>query len=319
MAKTNCPICENGNCDGALEPLVAHYNCPRCGIFDVVGTARGLLPDAFQRKLINRSTLSHLVRLAQSSKNNFKIYEEDFPRYQNARDMSKPREQADNLILWIGANQASPDAFATSQMPLLAATVGTAVSGSGEAALCWLLDYLKEERLIDEHGSPPQGSASLKLQMRGWDRFEELQRSSTSSRLAFMAMKFNDETIERVLQNCFKPAVANAGFELRALNETQPAGLIDNQIRAAIRRARFVVADLSHDNNGAYFEAGFAEGIGVPVIYTCERNKFEAKKTHFDTNHMVTIPWDVQELPEAGRNLTATIRATFPADANRGA
>jgi nucleoside 2-deoxyribosyltransferase len=124
--------------------------------------------------------------------------------------------------------------------------------------------------------------------------------------------------MDQVLQNCFKPAVAQTGFELRALNETQPAGLIDNQIRAAIRRARFVVADLTHDNNGAYFEAGFAEGTGVPVIYTCERIKFEAKKTHFDTNHMVTIPWHVDALEEAGHNLTATIRATFPAAADRG-
>ena len=51
-----------------------------------------------------------------------------------------------------------------------------------------------------------------------------------------------------------------------------------------MRGARFVIADLSHDNNGAYFEAGFAEGIGLPVVYTCEVKKFEAKKTHFDTN-----------------------------------
>lgn len=84
---------------------------------------------------------------------------------------------------------------------------------------------------------------------------------------------------------------------------------------AAIRSARFVVADLTHDNNGAYFEAGFAEGLGVPVIYTCEAQKFKEKKTHFDTNHMHTVPWDITNLDEAGRLLTATIRNTLPADA----
>src|SRR5258707_1176980 len=83
------------------------------------------------------------------------------------------------------------------------------------------------------------------------------------------------------------------------------------------RRVRFVVADLTHDNNGAYFEAGFAEGIGLPVVYTCEREKFEAKKTHFDTNHMVTIPWDNKNLEDAGNRLTATIRATLPGEADR--
>jgi len=60
-----------------------------------------------------------------------------------------------------------------------------------------------------------------------------------------------------------------------------PATLLGPVAHAAIRTARFVIADLTHDNNGAYFEAGFAEGLGLPVIYTCEAGKFDAKKTHF--------------------------------------
>ena len=38
-----------------------------------------------------------------------------------------------------------------------------------------------------------------------------------------------------------------------------------------IRDAKFVIADLTHDNNGAYWEAGYAEGLGKPVIYICEK------------------------------------------------
>src|SRR6266478_4852346 len=99
-----------------------------------------------------------------------------------------------------------------------------------------------------------------------------------------MALQFGDAILDQVDATCFKPAVLRTGFELRVMNEKQAAGLIDNQIRAAIRGARFVVADLTHDNNGAYFEAGFAEGLDLKVIYTCEEKKFLAKKTHFDTN-----------------------------------
>jgi len=105
------------------------------------------------------------------------------------------------------------------------------------------------------------------------------------------------------------------GFELRILTDGQGAGLIDNQIRAAIRRAAFVIADLSHDNNGAYFEAGFAEGIGLHVIYTCRADIFKEKKTHFDTNHMVTIPWDPLDMPAAAEQLKNMIRATLPTKA----
>lgn len=80
-----------------------------------------------------------------------------------------------------------------------------------------------------------------------------------------MAMEFNDE-MDCVFKDRFKPAVGAAGFKLPDLREGQPAGLIDNQLRVALRTSRFVIADLTHGTNGAYWEAGFAEGLGRPVI-----------------------------------------------------
>ncbi len=53
-----------------------------------------------------------------------------------------------------------------------------------------------------------------------------------------------------------------------------------------------MIAELSHDNSGAYWEAGYAEGLGKPVIYICEQKKFDEKGTHFDTNHCTTVFWD---------------------------
>jgi nucleoside 2-deoxyribosyltransferase len=61
------------------------------------------------------------------------------------------------------------------------------------------------------------------------------------------------------------------------------AGVIDNILRAQICDAAFVLVDLTHDNTGAYWEAGYAEGLNTPVIYLCEQAKFDMAKTHFDT------------------------------------
>ncbi len=83
-------------------------------------------------------------------------------------------------------------------------------------------------------------------------------------------------------------------------------------MRVEIRASDFVVADLTHDNLGAYWEAGYAEGLGKPVIYTCKRSKFDSTKTHFDTNHHLTIIWDEADSEDAGLQLTETIRATLP-------
>jgi hypothetical protein len=86
-----------------------------------------------------------------------------------------------------------------------------------------------------------------------------------------MAMKFGDATLNDVVENHFRPAVARAGFNLRLLTDEQPAGLIDDQLRAAILGSRFLISDLTHGNQGAYWEAGFAEGLGLPVVYTCSK------------------------------------------------
>jgi hypothetical protein len=264
---------------------------------------------------INRSVLSHVIRDSQRDKP-WLIFEEDLPGFRNLGSPPTPREQVENLILWIGDNQKSPEEWTSDAKEALAATVGSPIS-LNEGAFDWLINEVKEECWFSVHPSGIHGKLGFRLSMKGWNFYEQLLHKRTVSRIAFMAMKFGDPTLENVFQNCFKAAVADAGFELRPVTEGQGAGLIDNQIRAAIRSARFVVADLSHDNNGAYFEAGFAEGLGLPVIYTCEASKFTEKKTHFDTNHMVTIPWDVADLGSAAKKLTATIRNTLPAEADR--
>ncbi len=163
----------------------------------------------------------------------------------------------------------------------------------------------------------PAGKLGLQLGIKGWDRYELLKKATVESRTAFMAMKFGDAELDRVVEEYFKPAVARTGFELRKLSDKQPAGLIDDQIRAAILSGRFVIADLTHGNHGAYWEAGYAEGLGRPVIYSCEYDVWNDKKTHFDTNHLVTIIWNRSDLDKAGNDLTATIRATLRAEARQ--
>jgi len=128
-------------------------------------------------------------------------------------------------------------------------------------------------------------------------------------------MQFGDARLDEAVSDHFKPAVAATGFSLQLLTDAQGAGCIDDQLRVRIRTSSFVIADLSHANRGAYWEAGFAEGLGKPVIYTCEKSLWESQSTHFDTNHLVTIIWDPDNLPDAAIRLKATIRATLPDEA----
>ncbi len=83
-------------------------------------------------------------------------------------------------------------------------------------------------------------------------------------------------------------SIGETGFDLRLLIDQPKAGVIDNRLRIEIRRSRFVIADLTHHNHGAYWEAGIGEGLGIPVIYTCRRDVLIGESNemiHFDTRN----------------------------------
>lgn len=155
------------------------------------------------------------------------------------------------------------------------------------------------------------------LTLSGWTEVDRLQAERAKpGNWAFMAMPFGDSRLDGIVTDHFVPAVKAAGFELRRLDEGQPAGLIDDQLRVRLRTAVIVVADLTNGNRGAYWEAGFAEGLGTPVVYTCEKAVFDGleagRRTHFDTNHLVTVLWEDGKLEEAANRLKAIVRATLP-------
>ena len=152
----------------------------------------------------------------------------------------------------------------------------------------------------------------VNLTLDGWNQYEAEKRGQFSGNSGFLAMQFGDDLLDLFVDTVLKPVVENAiGCKLVDMREVATAGIIDNIMRDQIRDAKFVIADLSHDNNGAYWEAGFAEGLGKPVIYICEKKKFEKKKTHFDTNHCTTVPWSRDDDEGFKQALIATLRRSL--------
>lgn len=146
------------------------------------------------------------------------------------------------------------------------------------------------------------------LSLDGWERYEAERRGDFASRYVFLAMKFNDPVLDPFVETILKPAVRDAiAFDLVDVRNVSHAGIIDNIMRAQIRDAAFVIVDLTHDNSGAYWELGYAEGLGTPVIYICEQSKFDAARTHFDTNHCTTVMWRADEPAAFTDQLVATL------------
>ena len=128
----------------------------------------------------------------------------------------------------------------------------------------------------------------------------------------FLAMQYGDEDLEAFAANHIKPVVTDTlYFALKDMRDISQAGVIDNLLRDALRKAKFVVADLTHGNNGAYWEAGFAEALGKPVVYTCERKRFDEVRTHFDTNHCTTVFWSSDDPEKFREEFADTIRRSL--------
>ena len=84
---------------------------------------------------------------------------------------------------------------------------------------------------------------------------------------------------------------------------------IDNEIVALIRQSKFIVADYTGQRGGVYFESGFAQGLGLPVIWTCREDDME--NLHFDTSHFNFLPWEEDKLPEFEEKLKNRILAVI--------
>jgi nucleoside 2-deoxyribosyltransferase len=223
-----------------------------------------------------------------------------------------PSQQAENLILWLG-DSLKDEAEAWKDVP--AEEVQAIMGGRRPDSIDYIAQFLANQGILQS--IPVVGREFFRLQMLfpGWNEYERLKHAVSSSRMAFMALQFNDPELDQMIASVFRPAVAATGFELKTLADDQPAGLIDDRLRVEIRRCKFMLADMTHRNPGAYWEAGFAEGLGKPVIYTCKRAAFDKGVSHFDTNHHLTVLWD-DDIEAVAAKLKATIRATLPSDAN---
>ncbi|MGE3335757.1 MAG: hypothetical protein AB7I36_19095 [Rhodospirillaceae bacterium] len=309
--KGSCPICARHDQFIALTagPGGKQVICKTCGTFVISGS---LYADQRRNDPKVRALLSHHVaRLARASGEPPTITTYILDGLIEAGRIPMPAEQGDNLIVLLGENheEADPGEYRTFDKLALAALIG----GRSKKEAVYVADELKAQGLLDvrEH-RPLDEEIKLRLTFNGWAKARALVQGGVYSRRAFMAMKFDDGSTAAAYA-AFRAATAQTGFDLRHLDDGAPAGNIDLRMQVEIARARFIIADLTFQNLGVYWEAGVAEGMRKPVIYTCRADHFE--QVHFDTKHYKIMKWSPAELGKARSELKTIIRATLPTEA----
>ena len=96
-------------------------------------------------------------------------------------------------------------------------------------------------------------------------------------------------------------------YAIRIDKEAPLEGIVD-QIKEEIRKANFIIADLTDERQSCYFEAGYAEALGRPVIYVASKESVVSPGTptaiHFDIHKNINFFTNHKELKEK-------IRITF--------
>lgn len=314
---TVCPFCrmnlmgEPRSSIGSVE-----YQCHNCGVFRLSSTAVAVV-DKAEYAPTERAQISYGLRRMGAGNLLTSHLLDSILKDTQLPDASSLQ---DNLLLHMESELAGPG----ESMELRASAMRAWLGALSSAGARWIIDQALKTELIEGHairtlaGDEEFRLSNATLTIKGWSRVEELRRSAVGSRKGFMAMKFGDTQLDAVFRDHFRPAVGQTGFELLRLDDEPRAGLIDDRLRLEIRTSRFMVADLSHANAGAYWEAGFAEGLGRPVIYTCRKDVFDnpTTKPHFDTNHYLTVVWDPANPAAAADQLKTVIRVTLPTESN---
>ena len=129
----------------------------------------------------------------------------------------------------------------------------------------------------------------VEITPEGWDFLDEHEKPAIMGDQAFVAMSFSP-SLKSAWENGFSEAIKNAGFKAYRVDKEPHIDRIDVKIVTEIKNSLFLVADVTEQKQGVYFEAGYAIGLGIPVIWSVRKD--ELSKVHFDTRQYNHIVWE---------------------------
>ena len=305
--KKICPVC-NGNAEVAVNERTHNLqvDCNVCGTY---GMTRELIDDNFvcADGVYDLNQLSSYLYYHKSSKSNLVLGE-------SQNTLQKTHASPQTVENWY------PKSFAekidlillklqeTSKYegaPIYVEDAVLFISKPGNSLEVdfkrrYYLDFLKTQGYLESF----KGTYSYILTPKSAERVYELQKNQAHNKRVFVAMKFGEQTKE--LREKIKKGLS--GYDVRIMDEIEHNHQIVPEMLKEIKDSRFVVAELSHHNNGAYYEAGYALGLGKEVIHICAKSELSSG-LHFDVAQVNTIVYDtIDDIP---RLLRKRVEATI--------
>ncbi|MDO9523468.1 MAG: hypothetical protein Q7J08_07140 [Methanocorpusculum sp.] len=302
----SCPIC-NSECEVTESGFNKNINCPSCGPYSI-SKIQGCptFPQNTQHLIAGYlyETKMHIVDLVKSGATEGLVLNEGTIQEILSDPLIPKRamQYLDKIILNLYKRN---EGFLTMvKADCFMPAMGYARS---KQELVMMFNALRGLGYLDERNI---------LTIKGLQYAESLLTSNRNSTNVFIAMKFFDE-LKALRESAIKPACQKCGFTAFTVDEEEHNDDIPDKIISGIKTSRFVVADFTENNLGVYYEAGYAKGLGLPVIKTCKKEWFDKidesgnreNKLHFDIEHDNLILW--VDSDDFAKKLEARIRATI--------
>lgn len=303
----HCPVCLNEDANLRPDPTGAdafYTSCARCGEFYIsrtLGRQLGQLlkDDEVAHNYAPRWVISAAIRNRWIRSGEVELDTRTVETLlETARQPQDPLESINLLLRHLRRMASSPG----ESVELDHERDAPLVYARDQQEMNYYLMKASGMGLIES-----DSSNRYRLDVEGWERLRELDERRTESNQAFVAMWF-DEGWEDAFNDGFAPALSDAGYDPLRIDMREHNERIDNKIIAEIRRSGLLVADFTGQREGVYFEAGFALGLGIPVIWTCHKDHID--ELHFDTRQYNHIVWSTPE--DLREQLLNRIEATLP-------
>lgn len=298
-----CPICSSTADSSQSSGFDGEQiTCPRCGEYRITGTARAILPTALNGDVRKIANVCGWLRQHL----NIQISSDLIDSLLNLPTPRVP-ERALNLLAFLDFNTRFIGDTSNITKDACEKYLGVS-SSSNWYEVEYLLEFLLNENLINSSTRMMGGFINVRITPSGFSYLEQSRFSNAESQLGFCAMWF-DPSVTSIWTSGISVAIRDAGYEPKRIDEHPHNNRIDDEIIALIRRSKFVVADFTGQRGGVYFEAGFALGMNLPVIWTIE--KTELNSVHFDNRQYNFVTWEKDNIPEFKLHLQYRIEATL--------
>ena len=300
-----CPICKLPG-----VPFVPNENqnlaCPRCGNLFVT---RSFLIELPELGKADRELLRYLPAFTKQSSEPQTLSHDNWRTFALSHFATRIPEKVDKLLRLLAKRTdiAGENVTVDSNLdyPL--------IDAASQSEMIYLMEYLIESGFIEGNtGGILVMPLPFRVMVKGWQNLDFPPKGVPGR--CFVAMAFDHSLNEAYLLG-IKAAIktdCSLPDPVRIDREEHNEKICD-KILAEIRSCQFMVADFTLQAPGVYFEAGFAMGLGRPIIWSCREDDFE--KLHFDTRQYNHIKWSSSG--DLREKLRDRIRATIPLESRR--